>query len=94
MLAFLRSIFTSFTALAQSQTLPGAMSLPTRARIGLGVFSAFGNPTLGSLKVAQPRMSVRGVIEKLEARGNRRLKALSFPLPSSLARKQQTTSVT
>jgi len=39
---FLRSIFQGFTALAQSQTLPGAMSLPTQARIGLGAFSAFG----------------------------------------------------
>jgi hypothetical protein len=34
--------------LAQSQTLSWAMSLPTQARIGLGAFSAFGYPTLGS----------------------------------------------
>ena len=52
--AFLRGIFQGFTALAQSQTLYRAMSLPTRARIVLGAFSAFGNPTLGSLKVARP----------------------------------------
>jgi hypothetical protein len=36
------------------------MSLPTQARIGSGAFSAFGTPTLGSLKVARTRMSVWG----------------------------------
>jgi hypothetical protein len=45
LLAFLRSIFKGLHALAQSQTLRRAMSLPTQARIGLGAFSAFGNPT-------------------------------------------------
>jgi len=30
------------------------MSLPTQARIVLVALSAFGNPTLGSLKVARP----------------------------------------
>ena len=47
-------------ALAQSQTLPDAMSLPAQARNGLGAFSAVGTPTLGSRKVARTRMSVRG----------------------------------
>jgi hypothetical protein len=52
--AFLRSIFKGLHALAQSQTLCLAMSLRSGARSLLGAFSAFGNPTLGSLKVARP----------------------------------------
>ena len=62
--AFLRSIHRGLHAPAQSQTLPGAMSLPTQARNGLGAYSAFGTPTLGSLKVARPSMSLRGRIER------------------------------
>jgi hypothetical protein len=38
-----------------------SMNLRSQARIVLGAFSAFGNPTLGSLKVARPRMSERGL---------------------------------
>ena len=64
--AFLRSIHRGLHAPAQSQTLPGAMSLPTQARNGLGAYSAFGTPTLGSLKVARPRISVGGLKKSLE----------------------------
>ena len=39
--AFLRSIFKGFLTLAKSQTLPRALSLPTQARILLGVFPPF-----------------------------------------------------
>jgi hypothetical protein len=52
--AFLRSIFMGLHAQAQSQTLRRAMSLRVYARSLFGAFSAFGNPTLGSLKVARP----------------------------------------
>ena len=55
-----KQFFLGLHGLAQSQTISWAMSLPTQVRIGLGAFFAFGNPTLGSLQVARPRVSERG----------------------------------
>jgi hypothetical protein len=50
----------------RNRTLCRAVSLPTWARIGLGAFSAFGKPTLGSLDVARSRVSEGGLWESLE----------------------------